>query len=318
MVYKSKKINRRRYLKGLQKKQSRTKKYGGAVNDINNAYNNNNAYNINNANNNANIKPSLSGNFTKIKNIIFNLANKLAANGIKTVEYQIEAFLTTLGMDTNADVRDEVTKILIKIIALKNALETEEGKKALSDLGSVISNVSKEVVAPGLTQIADRFIEHSGKMAKNTTNAAMDAFTATPAGIILEVPKLLSDVGKLAVNSVSLANDLTEIIRGILGKGKEHTNEFKNAFSQINSLLMNGNEFVQNGLTQVEGAVDSYVTEANPVNEKTATNALGVVQRGGLLNNYRHQAQMIGGRIREAQSEFLEPALKRKTTLRKR
>ena len=329
MVYKSKKKNRRRYLKGLPKKQSRKKMYGGyPYNTLNNTLNNNNAntFNNNDVNNNTNNSnpPSLSSNLEKIQDIILHLANIFTATGIKTIESKIESFIETLGIDTNADVKDELKRILTKIVELRAALETEEGKAALAELEAILTKVSVEVVGPGVNKIADSVIEHSGQMAKNSTKAALAAFSATPLGIVLDIPTLVMNIASLAKNFTTLANELTTIIINMLGKSKESRNKFTEAFAKITNVIEKGNESLSNTLNTVENNLN-YNNSANQnltnndyannfANQNANQNANNneknneknfANQKGGLLNTYRQQAKMVGGRILQSKLEFL-------------
>ena len=327
MVYKSKKKNRRRYLKGLPKKQSRKKMYGGyPYNTLNNTLNNNNAntFNNNDVNNNTNNSnpPSLSSNLEKIQDIILHLANIFTATGIKTIESKIESFIETLGIDTNADVKDELKRILTKIVELRAALETEEGKAALAELEAILTKVSVEVVGPGVNKIADSVIEHSGQMAKNSTKAALAAFSATPLGIVLDIPTLVKNIASLAKNFTTLANELTTIIINMLGKSKESRNKFTEAFAKITNVIEKGNESLSNTLNTVQNNVKN-LTNQNLTNNDYANNFANqnannnannneknneknfANQKGGLLNTYRQQAKMVGGRILQSKLEFL-------------
>ena len=323
MVYKSKKKNRRRYLKGLPKKQSRKKMYGGyPYNTLNN--NNANTFNNNDVNNNTNNSnpPSLSSNLEKIQDIILHLANIFTATGIKTIESKIESFIETLGIDTNADVKDELKRILTKIVELRAALETEEGKAALAELEAILTKVSVEVVGPGVNKIADSVIEHSGQMAKNSTKAALAAFSATPLGIVLDIPTLVKNIASLAKNFTTLANELTTIIINMLGKSKESRNKFTEAFAKITNVIEKGNESLSNTLNTVQNNVKN-LTNQNLTNNDYANNFANqnannnannneknneknfANQKGGLLNTYRQQAKMVGGRILQSKLEFL-------------
>ena len=220
------------------------------------------------------------------------------------------------------NVKDELKRILTKIVELRAALETEEGKAALAELEAILTKVSVEVVGPGVNKIADSVIEHSGQMAKNSTKAALAAFSATPLGIVLDIPTLVKNIASLAKNFTTLANELTTIIINMLGKSKESRNKFTEAFAKITNVIEKGNESLSNTLNTVQNNVKN-LTNQNLTNNDYANNFANqnannnannneknneknfANQKGGLLNTYRQQAKMVGGRILQSKLEFL-------------
>ena len=332
---KSKKINRRRYFKGSHKKQSRKKMYGGEneyqtqeilkpndnqFENINNNINNKIQSQLNNNNNNVNSveneAPTLSDNLARGKDIALQVGNILGASVVKSAEYGVEKLAEKIGVDPKANAVDELKKI-------SSAVKSEEGQAALSELGEAGSMVVEKAIVPGLIKGADSVLSHSGELGEKGIEAGMNAFSATPLGPLLDVPRFIANVTEIAQTSTDLAADLLQTTEDTIEKTKESKGEFDKAYSKlknvINNSINNSNKFVSNGLNNIEQRVNSYGKEfvtkrANPL-----------VQSGGTLKTLQNQAKIVGGRIIESQLEFLTPykttrkhVLKRKRTTRRR
>jgi len=352
MVYKSKKINKRRNLKKRTHKVMRRKVYGG---DPNVSINENNYYNKNdNKNDNKNTEeiepPSAIDNLKKTADIGLQLGNNIAASGLEYLEDGVENLAESVGIDTNATVEKEIKKIAKKTGEISSALQSKEGQQALSNLGSVVSEFSENVIAPGLTKIADGVIDHSGEIAQNLTKAGLDTISATPIGPLLDIPRVMSDVARVSENVVSMASDVSDITADMFEEGKESKEKIEGALSQLksvidkgNAAIDKGNAIVSSGLDTIEKSVDNYGKDIikNSMNEKKEELASRIAPAagGGLLKKYKKEAKMVGGRISQSQLEFLSqhvnswqilqqyggkwhtkrrPNLKRKVTLRKR
>ena len=337
MVYKSKKINRRRYFKGSHKKQSRKKMYGGKneyqtpeiLKPNDNQFDNNNINNknqtplnkpdINPVENkivNENESPNLSDNLARGKDIAVQVGNILGASVVKSAEYGVEKLAEKIGVDPKANAVDELKKV-------SSAVKSEEGQAALSELGEAGSMVVEKVIVPGLIKGADSVLAHSGELGEKGIEAGMNAFSATPLGPLLDVPRFIANVTEIAQTSTDLAADLLQTTEDTIEKTKESKGEFDKAYSKlknvINNSINNSNKFVSNGLNNIEQRVNSYGKEF--VTKRVSP----LVQSGETLKTLQNQARMIGGRIIESQIEFLTPynttrkyALKSKRTTRRR
>jgi len=128
-------------------------------------------------------------------------------------------------------------------------------------------------------------------------------------------------------NFKSLANNFTAPIPS--------ANNFKSAIPSANNFKASANNFKSAipSVNNFKASANNFKASANnfkPINNFKS--AMPLIQKGGgvkLLQTYRNQAKMFGGRILKSQSEFLTPyskdngtkrnhALKHKTTLRKR
>ena len=250
--------------------------------------------------------PTALDNLKKTANIGLQIANNIGASGLEYIEDGVENLSETIGIDPNASVETEVKKFAEKTKEIGSALKSEAGQEALSNLGTVVSEVTENVVAPGLTKIADSVISHSGEIMKNSTNAAMDAFSATPIGPLLDLPRFASDIARIAENSTSMVSDVLDISKDTIEKSKESKDKLEGAFANLKSVIDNGNKLVSSGLDNIKESVDSYGKnivrdEMKDVNIKSPVVQVG----GGLLKKLKKEAEMVGGRINQSRIEFL-------------
>lgn len=355
MVYKSKKINRRRNLKKRTHKVMRRKVYGGdgdsdvSINDKNDR-NNNDRNDYRNDNNTEKTEPpSAIDNLKKTADIGLQLGNNIAASGLEYIEDGVENLAESVGIDTKATVEKEIKKIAKKTGEISSALQSKEGQRALSNLGSVGEEIAVNVVVPGLTKIADGVIDHSGAIAQNLTKAGLDTISATPIGPLLDIPRVISDVARVSENVVSMASDVSDVAADMVGEVKENKEKVEGALSQLksvidkgNAVIDTGNAFVSSGLDSIGKSVDNYGKDIikNSINEKNKELGLRRAPAApATLKKLKKEAKMVGGRITQSQLEFLSPHvnswqilqqyggkwhtkrrpnLKRKVTLRKR
>jgi hypothetical protein len=375
MVYKSKKINKRRYLK----RQSRKKMYGGnetqkVVDDVNNDIKsnvenndiksnnenndiksnnennvvksdvksnienndvksnienndvksiekNNNVVNdienndttINNENKNENQGPTTLGNVTtealdnvktaaviglELGNIGFKSANGIAATGVEYVENGVKNVLETVGVDTNKSVGDEIQKIASTTGEITTALQSPAGRQAINNLKKIVEEVSEEIIAPGLAEVAEEFADKSGKIAEKAVNGALNTGSAVPVvGAALGVGRALNNVGQIVGDASALAAKVSGQTVDTVEKLEEKKGKLQDAVSGVVNLLNNANKFVSTGLKTVE---QSIIPEQNVKQN---------VQSGGrLLKKIKKSSEIISDRIIQAQLEFLTPA----------
>jgi len=311
MVYKSKKINKRRYLK----RQSRKKMYGGehdgkyygmksddvksnvVKSNVENKDEKNNTV-VNNDttknNENENQGTSLFGNAKKVANIGLGLGNNIAATGLDLLEDGVKYASEGIGIDTNKSVVTEINKIA-------STLQSPEAQKALVNLGKIVSEVSEDVVAPSINKIADKVIEHSGEMAEQAIKAGVKGASAVPVvGAVLGVPGAIGNVIEAAQHGAELAAEVSGQTVDAAKQLNEEKGKIEEAYGNVMDVINNGNEMVSTTLDSFGQIVDeqgkSIIAEQNG-------------QTGGrLLKKIKKSSEIISDRIIQAQLEFLTPA----------
>ena len=309
MGYKSKKINKRRYFK----RQSRKKQYGGDDSI--------NQQQVNDEKNLEEIEPpTVVDNLKKGADIGLQLGNNIAATGLEYMEDGVQSIAESVGIDTSASIDKEIERITEKTNELAATLQTEKGQEALTNLGNIVAKVSEKVVGPGLTKVADSILDHSGPILNKATNAGMDAFSATPFGPLLDVPKFVADLANIAEDSTSMVSDVLDITKDTIEKGKESKNELEGAWSQLKNVINEGNSLVSSGLSDIQQRVDKYGTDIVKENMPKMSEVPNMpkmpevpnmsqkrISAGGdnSLKQIKKESIMVGGRINNAKIEFI-------------
>jgi hypothetical protein len=315
MVYKTKRINRRRYIK----RQSRNRMYGGEKEITTTQYtlpppaptsstseNNNNLTQVD--------PPSTLDNVKKGVDIGLQLGNNIAATGLEYLQDGLENLESAVGIDPEKNVQEEVNKIANKSKQWVNAFNSPAGQRALNNLGNVVGEFSKSVIGPGVTKAVDAVVDNSGPILNKGTKAVLDGLSATPLAPLIELPRFGADIAGIVEDSTAMAADVLNIGQETIEKGKENANKLEGAWSDFQSVIDQGNTALSSGLDNIQNAVDksgkSIVAESIKNVPKVS-----VDQSGGSLKKYQKEAMMIGGRVNKSQLEFLTPYVNRSQIL---
>ena len=300
-------------------------------------------------------KTQMGGHIPTIKDNIERLVNIFKKAFIIVNVYLINKFENKLsdlsnsyGINPNETLEDKISQMSKKAEDLKNVLNTPEGQQALSNLKNLFNKITKEVIVPSSTQLAEELIESLQPIMIRGQNAVFALLSASPFGAIIDIPRFLSESLGVLEKSVTLVNNGLKIVNETFYKLEDDKAKVKEEVSRIYSLINNANEKISSGLNMIEEKVDDNLVKpainadpvnnyakpvnnfANPANNiaMPVNNPAQVIQNGGgvkLLQTYRNQAKMVGGRIIESQLEFLTPygatrkrELKRKRTTRRR
>ena len=99
--------------------------------------------------------------------------------------------------------------------------------------------------------------------------------------------------------SVSLVDDVLDVGNDTADKLKNEKNNFDGIVSNFSSLIEKANTQLSSGLDNVKNNVDNYgknmMAKGIPVNNMNTS-----------LSQYRNEARMVGGRVKEAYSEFIK------------
>ena len=297
--------------------------------------------------------PTIKDNTERLINILKKTFIIVIVYLINKSENKLSELYNSYGINPNETLEDKISQMSIKAEDLTNVLNTPEGQQALSNLNNLFNKINKEVIVPSSTQLAEELIESLQPIMIRGQNAVFALLSASPFGAIIDIPRFLSESLGVLEKSVTLVNNGLKIVNETFYKLEDDKAKVKEEVSRIYSLINNANEKISSGLNMIEEKVDDNLVKpeinVNPannfvkpvnnfVNVKPVNNfeipasdtfkANPVIQNGGgvkLLQTYRNQAKMVGGRIIESQLEFLTPYnttrkrdLKRKRTTRRR
>ena len=272
--------------------------------------------------------PTINDNMERLVNIFkkaFIIVNVYLLNKF---ENKLSNIAYSYGVNPNETFEDQISKISQKIENLNNVLNTPEGQQALSNLKDLFNKITTEVVIPSSTQLAEQLIESLQPIMIRGQNAVFALLSASPFGALIDIPRFLSESLGVLEKSVTLVNNGLKIVNETFDKLEDNKSKVKEEVSKIYSLINNASEKLSGGLDMIENKVNN--TLQMPATDNYKVNQL--IQTGGgieLLQTYRNNAKMVGGRIIKSQLEFLTPhtnktqnyskhKIKRKTTLKKR
>jgi len=309
MVYKTKRINRKRY----NKRHSRKKVYGGdsSLVSVKNQYTlppppepapSRQQEIISQVD-----PPSTLDNIKKGFNIGLQLGNNLAATGLEYFQDGVENLESAVGIDPKNNAQEEVNKIADKVEELSNVITSPAGQRALENLGNVAGEFSKEVIGPGITKVVDVVVDNSGPIINKGTKAVLDGLSATPLAPIIELPRFGADIAGIVEDSTSMAADVLDIGKDTIKKGKEHADKLKGVWSNFQSVIDQGNTVVSSGLNNIESMVDKSGKSIVAEGIKNMPKVQVAQEAGSLLKKYQRESKMIGGRVNKSQLEFLSP-----------
>jgi hypothetical protein len=295
MVYKSKKINRRRYIK----KQSRRRMYGGDGED---------EYNLPPPpppQEKEEIKvppPTMRGNLEDAGNLVVSALTNVIAGEINTLA-------KGAGIDPNKPA-DETIKDVSSIIGnVVDALNTPEGEKLKKNLSELLKE-SLEILEPSIKEAMKIGEEGATELTKTLTSMIMLALNEFPPILAAnEISKALTATAQAEKTVAELATTGAEATQNLLvQKEKAETlwGDFKILFNNV----------ISRAIGAAQKQVDDYgqAVEKRSMSIPEVTN--NVLQSGGgSLKKYQREAKMIGGRVFQSQSEFLSPYVNRSQIL---
>lgn len=305
MVYKTKKINRRRYLK----KQSKRKMYGGEENQI------------------VEEIPSLQENLKQATNLLASAVTNVSSNVLKNIGEKI-------GVDPNKPASETVSELKDSMKNVVTALNSVEGEELKKEAGELLKD-SLDVLKPSIEEAEDIIDTGIKKLTETGSSAVMTAANEFPPIFAL------SEASK----AVTAAAQAGETVAELTTTGSEAYENLQEQREKASSLWNRGIEFVRNVSTDVNKGVSNIIKSTKkqvddyghsiiqqnmsiappqiPTVPKMPTPIITqipkvpqmpnptITQVAGQMQNQltilNKEARMIGGRIRKSQIEFLSP-----------
>ena len=336
MGYKSKKINRTKYLKNLSLKTQSKKIYGGDINEK--------------------ITASFNSNMEKIENLVVSAIAAVVANSIQSIGKQF-------GVDPNKPASESIKELNDTMTKIVDALNTPEGENLKREIGVLIAD-SFDIIKPSIAEGEQIFIDGINKVSKTLKEIIGIAIDEIPIIFALtEFSKFTTaasqtgeSVAKLTTTGLNLFNNLQDnkdkgivlwnkitnllgdIANGVnnnvdkmvtLGQNKidnlqnkidnlvPNTNDLKTNFSNS---LPNTNDLKTNFKNNLSNTLQNSVPNTNdlktnfsntlqnslPNTNDLKTNLSNSLQQGGAdLKKIYKERMIIGGRIKKSLIEFL-------------
>jgi hypothetical protein len=266
--------------------------------------------NLNNQDTTQNViePPTVIDNAKKAFNIGLQLGNNVAALGLDKLENKVEDLSKSIGIDPNKSVEQEISRIGDKVVKIQNALDTPEGKRAMQNASNLLTNISKDIIAPAVEKGITQVIDHSEPILTKSQNAVFDLVSASPLGALVDIPKFLLDGLAVVENTTAMASDISETAEQTVDKIKDKQNELNSVWTDLSNVIQNGTTSVHSGLSTIENSVNNYGKDiVKNVNSNDAIKS---------MQNMKQESIKIGGRIHKAQLDFLKPRINSKQMLK--
>jgi hypothetical protein len=308
MVYKTKRINRRRYIK----RQSRKRMYGGETNPVESQYNQPPPPPPTPKEEVKLPPPTMMDNLEDIGNVAAaGVANVVADSVNSAAEY----------LNVNPD--DSATKIVEetgeKVKEIAEALDSPEGQKLKENIGELGEDLV-DTLQPAADKVVDIVKKEAPKLVETGSKIVITALNELPpvfafneaSNLVAAAAETGEAVAELTTTGAEAAKSLQENEK----KAETVWEQTKNFFNKISTGV---NQGVSGVVKSAQQNVDKYgqnvmkerIEDMKKVSEMPKVS----VQQGGSLKKYQREGMMIGGRVNKSQLEFLTPYVNRSQIL---
>ena len=295
------------------------------------------------------VPPTLKDNIKKFADIWLQTFNNLSIYTLDKIENKITDTSIKLGINPNNSFQNEIAKIGQKAEKLSDALDSPEGKRALSNLTRFFNKITQTVIIPSSERLTEELIKQLQPILVRGQNAVFSLLSASPFGALIDIPRFLSESLGVVEKSVTLADNVLDIGQDTVNKLKDEKSNFDNITSEFSSLVEKANSQVSSGLDSIKNSVDDYgkglmssdIKTGLNRSIKTGLNSGMDEMKSGLtsgmdgmktglnssidgmktglnsgLNDvnksfqqYKKESTMIGGRVKNAYAEFVSPII---------
>ena len=304
MGYKSKKINRTKYLKNLSLKTQSKKIYGGDINEK--------------------ITASFNSNMEKIENLVVSAIAAVVANSIQSIGKQF-------GVDPNKPASESIKELNDTMTKIVDALNTPEGENLKREIGVLIAD-SFDIIKPSIAEGEQIFIDGINKVSKTLKEIIGIAIDEIPIIFALtEFSKFTTaasqtgeSVAKLTTTGLNLFNNLQDNKdKGIIlwNKITNLLGDIANGVNtNVDKMVTLGQNKIDNLQNDLKSNLQNSVPNTNdlktnfsntlqnslPNTNDLKTNLSNSLQQGGAdLKKIYKERMIIGGRIKKSLIEFL-------------
>lgn len=323
MVYKSKRINRKSYIK----RQSRKRMYGGATGEVISSPSVITQYNQPPPPKPIPDKkqpiptPTLNDNLEDAGEVAADIGNMAVAAGIEGVQNLTGSVAEGLGIDPNKTASEAVQDLTDSVKNLNNVLNSQQGEELKEQISEVATDLV-DTLKPAANEILNTTNQFIRKEIPIIGNMANEAVLMIPGvGQAVGAVEEMGNVAQAGEGAFVALSKLTETGANTYSKLEETKDKASTLWNKISNVWNNGLKY---GIDSVKTSVDSLKKRVPSDNDlaKLSENDLhdyyrthGYGQSGGSLKKYQKEAMMIGGRTDNAKSEFLSPYVNRSQIL---
>ena len=237
MGYKSKKINRTKYLKNLSlKTQSNKKIYGGDINEKINA--------------------SFNSNMAKIENLVVSIIANFVANSIQSIG-------THLGADPNKPASESVKELSDTMTKIVNVLNTPEGENIKKEIGQLIAE-SFDIMKPSIAEGEQIFLNGIEKVSKTIKEMISTAINEIPPVFALtEASKFATAAAQTSESIIKLTDKGVNLFNNLQDSKDKGTILWNKITNLLDNVAKGVNNNVDKMITLGQDTIDNLEPNAN-------------------------------------------------------
>lgn len=304
MSYKTRKTNKKKYLRRKSLSKKYRNMYGGNQND---ALITEEKKEV----------PTLMTNLGDAGKLATSVATNLVSDGIQTAA-------ETFGIDPNKSVQENVSDMKNGLDNVIGVLKTEEGQKLVEDIGK-LGEETVEALKPAINEAVNETNELIKKEIPLVGDMANKAVLEIPVvGQVAAIAEEGMDLVQSLENATESVAKLTTTGSESLGKLQEQKRKAESLWEQGKQLFSGVTDFantkVSNILADAQNNVNNYgkdlikskmpKVEIPKVEMPTYNSKINVTgDTEGTLKKMHKEGLMVGGRVHKSQLEFLSPQI---------
>ena len=284
MGYKSKKINRTKYLKNLSlKTQSNKKIYGGDINEKINA--------------------SFNSNMEKIENLVVSIIANFVANSIQSIG-------THLGADPNKPASESVKELSDTMTKIVNVLNTPEGENIKKEIGQLIAE-SFDIMKPSIAEGEQIFLNGIEKVSKTIKEMISTAINEIPPVFALtEFSKFATAASQTGESVIKLTETGVNLFNNLQDSKDKGTILWKKITNLLNNVTTEVNNNVDKMITLGQDTIDNLEPNANlPNTNLSNTNDIPNTNLQNALLNSNDFKKNLTNSVRDSVTDNFKKSL---------
>lgn len=274
MVYKSKKLNKRKYFKKQSRKFIGKKMYGGQVDT-----------------------PTIGENIGNAANVAASGVSALIADGAQTLSENIGI---NPNISLSENIREGISNTGEVLKEIKETMNSPEGQELLHETGEITKDIVKT-----LKPAAEETVNIMNDLIKKE----MPILTDMGEKFVLGLPGIGTAVaaGEEVIDAAAASATAAASLAKLSETGSETLEDLNKQKSRFQSLIDSGVNLYNNLNKGVSNVISSAQKQVDDYSKNTTKRKMEYIDDS--LKKYNKEKMMVGGRIMESKSEFLSPGV---------
>jgi hypothetical protein len=273
------------------------------------------------------------------------LSSVMAQTGQNAFDWSINELAEYTGVDPNKSAEQVLAETASKVENINTVLQSPEGRRLMSELNDLASDVGENVLSPAFEKVAQTAIEKSGDLGKQAVKTGLDVVGMVPGiGEVVEGVRTVSDIVRTGEKVAEASAEFTGIAADATNQLAQKKEEATGLISEFTQLVNNGlekglnvaenlNDTISSNLQKKQDNLAKQFDElstnnikpiSSPINSIKPVNSIENNQLGGtnqdfmnILREAQTGGKLAANRALKSQSGFLKPRFTRKQMTKK-